>query len=63
MDKWFGPDANEQPMLGLSRPEKLHLLFMKQKETLDLFLDRGAISQDQYTKGLNILRANMGEPA
>lgn len=46
MDKWFGPDANEQPMLGLSHPEKLHLLFMKQKETLDLFLDRGAISQD-----------------
>lgn len=39
MDKWFGPDANEQPMLGLSRPEKLHLLFMKQKETLDLFLE------------------------
>ncbi|MBQ9323566.1 MAG: hypothetical protein IJR81_04915 [Clostridia bacterium] len=60
MDKWFGPDASEQPMLGLSRPEKLHLLFMKQKETLDLFLERGAISQDQHDKNLNILRNAMG---
>ena len=61
MDKWFGPDANEQPMLGLSRPEKLHLLFMKQKETLDLFLDRGVISQDQHDKTLIILRNAMCE--
>ena len=59
MDKWFGPDASEQPTLGLSRPEKLHLLFMKQKETLDLFLERGAISQDQHDKNLNILRNAM----
>ncbi len=61
MDKWFDPDANEQPTLGLSRPEKLHLLFMKQKETLDLFLDRGAISQDQHDKSLKILRNVMGQ--
>ena len=61
MDKWFGPDANEQPTLGLSRPEKLHLLFMKQKETLDLFLERGAISQDQHDKTLIILRNTMSE--
>ena len=61
MDKWFGPDASEQPMLGFSRSEKLHLLFMKQKETLDLFLDRGAISQDQHDMSLNILRNTMGE--
>ncbi len=59
MDKWFGPDASEQPTLGLSRPEKLHLLFMKQKETLDLFLERGAISQDQHDKNLNILHNAM----
>ena len=63
MDKWFGPDASEQPMLGLSRPEKLHLLFMKQKETLDLFLDRGAISQDQHDKSLKILLSTMGQLA
>ena len=61
MDKWFGPDASEQPMLGLSRPEKLHLLFIKQKETLDLFLDRGAISQNQHDKSLKILRNAMGQ--
>lgn len=61
MDKWFGSDANEQSMLGSSRPEKLHLLFIKQKETLDLFLDRGAISQDQHDKSLKILRNAMGQ--
>ena len=31
MDNWFGIDANEQPMLGLSSAEKKHKLFLDQK--------------------------------
>lgn len=61
MDKWFGADAERQSMLGLSRPEKLQMLFQSQKETLDLFLERGAISQGQYDKSLNDLCVKMEE--
>ena len=35
-------------------------LFAKQKQTLDLFLERGAISKNQYDKSLNALREKMG---
>lgn len=61
MDKWFGTDAEGQSRLGLSRPEKLHKLFQNQKKTLDLFLERGAISQGQYDKSLNDLCVKMRE--
>lgn len=61
MDKWFGADAEGQSMLGLSWSEKQHKLFQSQKETLDLFLERGAISQGQYDKSLNDLCVKMGE--
>ena len=61
MDKWFGIDAEEQPMLGLSSAEKKHKLFLDQKVTLDLFLERGAISKKQYDKSLHDLRVKMGE--
>ena len=61
MDKWFGADAERQSMLGLSRSEKQHKLFQNQKETLDLFLERGAISQGQYDESLNDLCMKMGE--
>ena len=61
MDKWFGIDAKEQPMLGLSLAEKKHQLFLSQKQTLDSFLERGAISRRQYEKSLNDLRVKMGE--
>ena len=61
MDKWFGVDAEEQPMLGLSSAEKKHKLFLDQKATLDLFLERGAISKKQYEKSLHDLRVKMSE--
>ena len=61
MDKWFGIDAGEQPMLGLSHAEKDHLLFLSQKQTLDSFLERGAITRAQYEKSLLDLRVNMDE--
>ena len=61
MDKWFGIDAKEQPMLGLSLAEKKHRLFLSQKQTLDLFLERGAISRRQYEKSLHDLCVKMNE--
>ena len=60
MDKWFCIDA-EQPMPGLSHAEKRHRLFLSQKQTLDSFLERGAISRIQYEKSLYDLRTKMGE--
>ena len=44
----------------LSPEEKKVLLFLNQKQTLDLFLERGAISQAQYDKSLGDLREKMG---
>ena len=44
----------------LTAEEKKHQLFLNQKETLDLFLERGAISQAQYDKSLGDLREKMG---
>ncbi|MDO4342469.1 MAG: hypothetical protein Q4C27_02475 [Eubacteriales bacterium] len=61
MDKWFGIDAEEQPMLGLSHSEKNHKLLERQKQTLDSFLERGAISRQQYEKSLYDLSVKMGE--
>ena len=34
-------------------------LFEKQKHTLDLFLERKAISQDDYDKSISVLKAKM----
>ena len=45
----------------MSRAEKNHQLFLQQKETLDAFLERGAISKAQYEKSLNDLKAKMAE--
>lgn len=39
--------------------EKLIRLFFEQKKTLDLFLERGAISQEQYNKSFGDLSAKM----
>ena len=44
----------------LSPEEKKVQLFLNQKQTLDLFLERGAISQAQYDKSLGDLRKKMG---
>lgn len=40
--------------------EKKQQLFLSQKKTLDLFLQKGAISQSQYDKSLGDLREKMG---
>ena len=45
---------------SLTPEEKKTQLFLNQKKTLDLFLERGAISQSQYNKSLGDLREKMG---
>ena len=55
---------NENPEMvdwsSLTPEEKKRQLFLSQKQTLDLFLERGAISQAQYDKSLGDLREKMG---
>lgn len=45
---------------NLSADEKKKELFLQQKHTLDLFLERHAITQAQYNKSLGDLRDKMG---
>ncbi len=45
---------------GLSHEEKNYQLYLKQKELLDLFLKKGAISKEQYKKSLTDLTLKMG---
>ena len=44
----------------LTPEEKKKQLFLKQKNTLDLFLERNAISRAQYDKSLGDLIEKMG---
>ncbi len=44
----------------LSPDEKKKQLFLRQKKTLDLFLERNAISKAQYDKSLGDLIEKMG---
>ena len=45
---------------SLTPEEKRKQLFLKQKNTLDLFLERNAISKAQYEKSLGDLIEKMG---
>lgn len=45
---------------AMSYAQKNKQLFLNQKELLDKFLERHAISQAQYEKSLGDLRAQMG---
>ena len=46
---------------AMSHEERKHQLYLKQKQMLDMFLERGAISQAQHDKSLHDLTVNMGE--
>ena len=46
---------------AMSHEEKNHQLYLKQKQMLDMFLERGAISQTQHDKSLHDLAVKMGE--
>lgn len=45
----------------LSYQEKNHELFLRQKKLLETFLERKAISREQYEKSLHDLTVKMGE--
>ena len=46
---------------SLSYEEKNHALYLKQVDTLKAFLERGAISKEQYEKSLHDLTEKMHE--
>ena len=48
---------------SLSYEEKNKQLFLQQKKLLDMFLERGAISQAQHDKSLHDLIEKMGMTA
>ena len=48
---------------SLTHEEKNRLLFLRQKKTLDMFLERGAISLAQHDKSLHDLIEKMGMEA
>lgn len=51
--------SEKQPYTLSSHEEHLKQLYLDQKHTLDLFLERGAISQAQYDKSLGDLKSKM----
>ena len=51
---------NTIPWNELSYIDKQKKLFLNQKHTLDLFLERNAISKQQYDKSLGDLIEKMG---
>ena len=50
----------EKEYSALTPKEKKIDLFLRQKRTLDLFLERNAISQEQYNKSLGDMKESMG---
>ena len=57
MERKMATEINWQ---ALSSEEKKYQLFLSQKTTLDSFLERGAISQEQYDKSYGDLKIKMG---
>ena len=45
----------------LSHAEKNHILYLRQKAMLTIFLEKNAISREQYEKSLHDLTEKMGE--
>ena len=52
--------ASDIDWQSLSPEEKKKELYIKQKATLDMFLERGAINRAQYEKSLGDLTEKMG---
>lgn len=53
-------EKESKEWIGLSYLDKQKALFLSQKHTLDLFLERNAISKKQYDKSLGDLIEKMG---
>ena len=54
--------AKQREWEEMSPEQKKRQLFLNQKELLDKFRERNAISQAQYKKSLGDLRLKMGFP-
>ena len=46
---------------SLTHEQKNHVLFLREKELLDVLLEHGAITQAQHDKSLRDLMEKMGE--
>ena len=55
------PSSESKTWDTLSYEEKNHVLYLRQKKTLDMFLEHGAITQAQHDKSLHDLMEKMGE--
>ena len=53
-------NRNDSTWSSLSYESKNRALYLQQKQTLALFLERGAISQAQHDKSLHDLTVKMG---
>ncbi len=51
---------SEKQWENMTHQEKQDWLFRQHKETLNRFLEHGAISKDQYSKSLHDLMEKMG---
>ncbi len=56
-------DLDTADWSSLTYEEKNRVLFLRQKRTLDEFLERGAITREQYEKSLSALTEKMGAAA
>ena len=56
-------DLERADWSSLTHEEKNKLLFLRQKKMLDMFLERGAVSQAQHDKSLHDLIEKMGMQA
>ena len=56
----FGRNEQNNRWGSMSYESKTRALYLQQKQTLDLFLERGAISQAQHDKSLHDLTVKMG---
>ena len=56
----FGRNEQNSIWGSMSYESKTRALYLRQKQTLDLFLERGAISQAQHDKSLHDLTVKMG---
>ena len=54
-------ESDNTPWEKLTHEEKNHLLYLQQKDTLDRFLETGAISREQHDKSLRDLKEKMKE--
>ena len=58
--KYRNIDIGSTNWSSLNHEEKNRLLFLRQKKTLDMFLEKGAISQAQHDKSLHDIIEKMG---